>query len=455
MMSVLVVGAGIAGLTAAWRLQEAGFEVSVAEAGPAVGGRMAERRDGEIAYNSGARLIYRFGHALPDLIRDLGLADALIELRDLSAACHAGGRDYRLALMPGLAALRTPGLTMSDRARLTTFALRLARLRAGTDPDDLASAGPDDAETLAAFADRVLGKRVRALLIDPLFRGTRSWDPSEISAAFLLTTLPHMLGGRSVAVFAGGMGRLPRELAARLEVRVRTEVAAIARLPRGGCLTRFADGSMRQTDLVVVATEGARAAALLAPIEPEEARFFATVRYNSLGIVHYALQGDVDPLLRFIDRAEGSTLATFQQLPAAPDAGRPRAQLYCQLTPEATRAAREGRRTSALAGMIHADVCRLFPDLDRRVIAHTEQWIEHKLPMPMPGSIADLTRFRAWQEGAPHRVYFCGDYLAQALVTGACASGAATARLIARHWPRRVAGARAQVPHGGASATVP
>ena len=69
-------------------------------------------------------VVEAFGRALPDLIRDLGLADALIPLRDLSAAGCVDGHEYRIALMPGPAALRTPGLTWTDRARLAAFAWR-------------------------------------------------------------------------------------------------------------------------------------------------------------------------------------------------------------------------------------------------------------------------------------------------------------------------------------------
>ena len=439
--SVLVVGAGIAGLTAAWRLREAGYDVTVVEAQDGPGGRMADRRDGDIAYNAGARLIYRFGRALPALIRDLGLADALVPVRDLSAMCRIDGQDRRITLMPGLGAVGARGLIAGDRARLIAFAARLVWLRRSTDPDDIASAADYDGETLAAFADRELGPRVRARMIDPLFRGTRSWDPADISPAFLMSTLPHMLGQRDVYVFAGGMGRLTRELATRLHVRLAMQAVAIENETGGnGCRTWFADGGSHSSDLVVVAVQGALAATLPgAAADPEAAHFLAAVRYNSLGVVHYALQGDVAPAMRFVDRAEGSAIATFQQLPAAPQAGRPHAQLYAQLTPEASAAARSQNRVGGIEPMVRDDVRRLFPDLDARVRAHTEQWIEHKLPTPYPGFIAHLRRYRNWRERDPSRVYLCGDYLAQALVTGACASGAAVADLISRHWPARAA----------------
>jgi protoporphyrinogen/coproporphyrinogen III oxidase len=44
---VIVVGAGISGLTAAWRLQQAGFEVTVLESEAHVGGKLSSfQRDG-------------------------------------------------------------------------------------------------------------------------------------------------------------------------------------------------------------------------------------------------------------------------------------------------------------------------------------------------------------------------------------------------------------------------
>jgi oxygen-dependent protoporphyrinogen oxidase len=51
-----------------------------------------------------------------------------------------------------------------------------------------------------------------------------------------------------------------------------------------------------------------------------------------------------------------------------------------------------------------------------------------------PGYARSITAFRDRQSAARRRVYFCGDYLAQALITGAAASGERAARDIAGHW---------------------
>jgi predicted NAD/FAD-dependent oxidoreductase len=53
--SCLIVGAGIAGLTAAGTLRDAGWPVTVADEGEAVGGRMATRRTGDACFDHGAQ----------------------------------------------------------------------------------------------------------------------------------------------------------------------------------------------------------------------------------------------------------------------------------------------------------------------------------------------------------------------------------------------------------------
>lgn len=54
---VLVIGAGMAGLTAAMALRRAGRSVHVLDKGRGVGGRMASRRIGDATFDHGAQFI--------------------------------------------------------------------------------------------------------------------------------------------------------------------------------------------------------------------------------------------------------------------------------------------------------------------------------------------------------------------------------------------------------------
>jgi len=435
--SVIVVGAGIAGLTAAYRLQQAGMAVTVLEAQSHIGGRMAELRHGDIVYNTGARLIYPFGRTLMGLIAELDLTSALVPVKGLSADCESTASTYRITLMPSPKTLATPGLSLPDRLRLLAFSAHALSLRMRVDPDDFTSASFCDDTTLADYCDRRMGPRARRMLIDPLFRGTRSWNPEDISSAFLMSTLPQMFFRDTVYGLKGGMGRLTAALAEQLDVRDGVKAVSIDMSRPGFCrVEALKDGRTitLDADVVICAVEGAAAGTLLADKTSTEATFFDHVRYNSLGVVHYAVTGDIAPAMRFARRDKPTLLSTYQQLPASPQQGRPKAQVYCQLTPEATSAASTEGSLASLEQRVRADVRQYLPDIDQRIADSFVQWIEHKLPIPYPGFAAKVTAFREWQRHERRRVYFCGDYLAQALVTGACASGAEAADVVMRHW---------------------
>ncbi|MFW6261976.1 MAG: FAD-dependent oxidoreductase, partial [Spirochaetota bacterium] len=76
---VLIIGAGIAGLTAARRLVDAGRDVIVVDKGRGVGGRMATRRFSGATFDHGAQFISvrteEFGS-----IMERWLADGVAEL---------------------------------------------------------------------------------------------------------------------------------------------------------------------------------------------------------------------------------------------------------------------------------------------------------------------------------------------------------------------------------------
>jgi oxygen-dependent protoporphyrinogen oxidase len=332
--------------------------------------------------------------------------------------------------------LRTPGLSARTRLRLLTSALGLLAMRRRVDPDHAASALPEGAdESLAAYVRRTLGEDALRLLVEPVFRATRSWNPEELSAAFYLSTTPHLIGHDTTYSLRQGMGQLTRALAQGLDVAVNARATAV-RLGQGKapCEVDVEIGGQAQrlqADLVVCATEGALAGALLQGAAPEHREMLAAVRYNSLGIVHYALQGELPRAMEFATRRQATRIATWQQSPA--QHGQP-ALLYCQLTPEAVHEAQAQGLSGDLDRLIGDEVRARVPELDQRLAHRHNQWIAHKLPTFYPGYLARVRGYLGWRARQPQRLYLCGDYLSQALLNGACASGQQAADLIAAQW---------------------
>ncbi len=427
--SVIVVGAGIAGLTAAWHLRRAGWAVTVIEASDQPGGRVGARETRGIRYNTGARLLYAFSKDFNRLLDDIGLTSQLVPVRHLAAECRSPDAAWTVELMPGPRALKTPGMTMGDRLRFLAYGVRMLVARLTTDPDDATSAPSADGETLAAHVTRHLGPRVLERMVNPVFRGTRSWDAADTSAAFFATTMPHMIGRSTVHVLKGGMNSLSAALSRDLTLLLNTRALRIDVPASGPCrieVERNGRGETLKADRMVCAVEGVHVNALVPDLPPEDRAFMDQVRYNPLGMVHVRLNRQVSPRMNFFADRAGGDIATYQQIPRDAQQGS-HPQLYAQLTPEACRRAQDQGLTGRLDEIVAEDLRRLFPTLEADREDHHNQWVARMLPEFTPGYAAQIRRFRDRQAAGRGRLQFCGDYLAQALVTGASASGNAAA----------------------------
>lgn len=436
--TVIVIGAGVAGLVVARRLSQAGHAVRVLEAGTVPGGRVGEHEVRGIRFNAGARLVYGFSKPFNALLDDIGLTGALVPVRRLSADCVGPDGSWTVELMPGVRSLLTPNLSVSDRLRFMRFGLQALAVRRRADPDDAASVPEADAVTLADFTRSHLGPDVLARMVEPVFRGTRNWNPEEVSATFFASTAPHLVGRDTVHVFKDGMGSLPQALAAALTIECGTRATAVEATDGRSCRVhaeRAGKPVQHEADIVVCATEGSLAASFGSDLPAEDRAFLAGVRYNPLGIVHYRLNRPIEPAMKFFTRDTAGAIATWQQVPGNEATGQA-PQLYAQLSPEATEEARRRGMTGRLDELVERRVRELYPDLDRDCIDRHGQWIERMLPLFHPGYARTMAAFRERQSATPRKVYFCGDYLAQALVTGAAASGERAARDVLAHWGR-------------------
>ncbi|MEU9184373.1 NAD(P)/FAD-dependent oxidoreductase [Streptomyces sp. NPDC048484] len=215
-LDVAVVGAGVAGLTAAHELRRAGLTVRVYEEQPHVGGRMRSFRHDGYTVDTGAEQISSRGYrATWELLARLGVPLDDVPRIGASIAVRRGGRAH-----PGVAERRAvlTGAGLSPRARVD-----LARLlawsarRRGAFDDDHPERTPLGTATVAEFAARY-HRDLHDYLLQPLCGSFFGWDTSRSTAAPLISLLLAVGPTAGWRTYRDGMDLLARRLATGLDV---------------------------------------------------------------------------------------------------------------------------------------------------------------------------------------------------------------------------------------------
>jgi oxygen-dependent protoporphyrinogen oxidase len=190
MKPVVIIGGGITGLTAAFRLKQRGLPVLLLEASDRLGGAIQSvRRDGYLA-EFGPNSILETSPVISDLVRDLGLESRRL-YSDPSAEKRYVVRHKRPVEIPTSAAgfLTTP--LFSPAAKLRVLAEPFIR-RA---PEGLE-------ESIAQFVLRRLGREFLDYAIDPLVAGVYAGNPRLLSVSQAFPKL-HLLEQRYRSLFLG------------------------------------------------------------------------------------------------------------------------------------------------------------------------------------------------------------------------------------------------------------
>jgi protoporphyrinogen/coproporphyrinogen III oxidase len=291
-MRVLVVGAGLAGLTAARDLVGAGHDVVVLEGAERAGGKLRRHAVAGVVVDVGAEAMLRARPEGVELAGSLGLE--IVHPTDAASRIWTRGdlRPLPRTLMgapldlDGLAAsgvLSDEGLARAKEERLTPV-------------DGDVSVGDLVAER---FGDEVTDR-----LVEPLLGGVYAGRAREISARAAVPQLVAMAERGSIreqasarppsdapafAGIPGGMAILAETLAERLDVRTRAPVTELRRVATGSFEARFARTSTT-VEAVVLATPATPTARLLSDLAPDAARELAAIEYASMAVITLAFR---------------------------------------------------------------------------------------------------------------------------------------------------------------------
>ena len=124
-MRIGIIGAGAAGLAAAYEFGLAGHRAVVYETAPFIGGQASTFDVGGAPLERGYHHLFTSDRAIVDLIEEIGLGDRMRWFESKVGILHADGRTY--PLVTPLDLLRFSPLSPADRLRLgaVTMALRL------------------------------------------------------------------------------------------------------------------------------------------------------------------------------------------------------------------------------------------------------------------------------------------------------------------------------------------
>ncbi|WP_406068236.1 FAD-dependent oxidoreductase [Streptomyces sp. NBC_01020] len=438
---VIIVGAGLAGLSAAHRLTSAGVSVSVLEAAPSPGGRMSTELTGGFRLDRAGGFL---NTSYPELLRAPCLGETDLRLFSPGVLVHSGGRLHRTGEARGTRgafsaarALRSasraplssalagsaltgggrPGSALAgsalaggafvsgalDRARLGAALARLAAT-----PVERLPARPEQT-ALAALRSYGLPPRTATGVLKPLLSALLS-DPGLTTSSRCADLALRSYARGRLCVPAGGAGVLPERLAATLPpgtvcTGVTVTAASIS------SVTTAELGTLNCRALIV-ATDARSAARLLpglripdfhpvtvlhhtAPAPPPTGAALVLDADRSGPVSHSAVMSEVDPL-----RAPDGRALISSTVLGSPGPGLERAA-------RAQLAALHGTPTD---------------DWELLAVHHSPDAVP---AMPPPHDMRRPVRLLAG-------LYVCGDHRDTSTAQGALASGRRAAQAVMR-----------------------
>lgn len=306
---VLVIGAGICGLTTAFRLEREGLQVEVIDAAPRAGGVIGTERVEGLLYERGPNSILDTNPFVSGLLADLGILDERVETSRVSSKRYVV-RGGKLIAVPG-----------SLRGFLATPLFSFgAKLRLACEPF-IAPAPAGAEESVAQFVRRRLGPELLDYAVEPFVAGVYAGNPDELSLTAAFPRL-HALESRYGSLIKGqikgareraGRADKSRHVAASFSFRdgmqtlIDALVRALAHIHTGARATRLQrthEGTFRidvdceggaidvRARAVVLAVPADAAAALVRDCAPDAAQALSEIPYAPVASVARAYARD-------------------------------------------------------------------------------------------------------------------------------------------------------------------
>lgn len=209
---VVIIGAGLTGLSTAHYLKKAGLSVAIIEKSSLIGGVMQTVHEGGFIFESGPNTGVLSNPEVAELFNDLE-THCTLETANPEAKKRLILKSGKWEELPSglMAAIKTPLFTFGDKLRILVEPFR--------------HKGQDPFESIADLVKRRLGKSYLNYAVDPFISGIYAGDPSKLVTKYALPKL-YMLEQNYGSFIKGGIKKSFEPKDPRLKMATREVFSA-------------------------------------------------------------------------------------------------------------------------------------------------------------------------------------------------------------------------------------
>lgn len=417
---IAVVGAGIAGLTCAYELQKAGYDVTVFEKEPRVGGRMSSRKKNGLTFDIGANHLCGQYEHMQAYAKELGVPFEKMRF-DFYNLFKKG---QLMKILDGVGALTKMRLAF-EYFKITP------KKHAGF--FNLSEAAQYDTMSAHDYLKKNLGHDAIDYWVDPFSTTYQFHSCKEISLSLVkavMELLKFNYHGWDLFQLTGGMIALPEAMAKKLNVKLSTSVNKVV----GGKQVTITTDKEAVFDVVVLASTADVTQKIYTNPSAEETSLLSTVRYAST--ISTAFMVDAarmpDTSVVWVPRAESSTVSGYTNERMKGDGFvKDGKSLLCVWLHEDYAKTLIPRSDDEIYAAVKKEIlkyCPWFTSEDQLVSHDIQRW-NTAMPKFYTGYLSTVKKF-VDEEKNGNNVFLCGDYLNSIWTEGALRCGQRVAEKI-------------------------